>query len=44
MAQEHVDHSDIVRFAQDSVNLPRDKAGEYRAQAKRLREKLDGYR
>ena len=34
---------DIVRFAQDRVNLPRDKAQEYRAQARRLREKLDGY-
>ena len=43
MAREHVDHSDIVRFAQDRVNLPRDKAGEYRAQARRLREKIDGY-
>ena len=30
-------------FAQDRVNLPRDKASEYRAQARRLREKLDGY-
>ena len=30
-------------FAQDRVNLPRDKASEYRAQARRLRERLDGY-
>ncbi len=43
MAREHVDHGEIVRFAQDRVNLPRDKAGEYRAQARRLREKLDDY-
>ena len=43
MARQHVDHADIARFAQDRVNLPRDKASEYRAQARRLREKLDGY-
>ena len=43
MAREHVSHGDIARFAQDRVNLPRDKANEYRAQARRLREKLDGY-
>ena len=43
MAREHVDHSDIARFAQDKVNLPKDKASEYRDQARRLREKLDGY-
>jgi tRNA nucleotidyltransferase (CCA-adding enzyme) len=43
MTRQHVDHSDIVRFAQEKVNLPRDKASEYRAQARRLREKLDGY-
>ncbi|MCY3782233.1 MAG: CBASS oligonucleotide cyclase [Chloroflexi bacterium] len=43
MARQHVDHLDIARFAQDRVNLPRDKASEFRAQARRLREKLDGY-
>ena len=43
MARTHVDHGEIARFAQDRVNLPRDKANEYRAQARRLREKLDGY-
>lgn len=43
MARTHVDHAEIARFAQDRVNLPRDKANEYRAQARRLREKLDGY-
>ena len=43
MTRQHVDHGDITRFAQDRVNLPRDKASEYRAQARRLREKLDGY-
>ena len=43
MTRQHVDHGGIARFAQDRVNLPRDKASEYRAQARRLREKLDGY-
>ncbi len=43
MARTHVDHKDIVRFAEDRVNLPRDKAEEYRGQARRLREKLDNY-
>ena len=32
-----------MRFAQDKVNLPRDKANEYRAQARRLRERLEAY-
>jgi hypothetical protein len=43
MARQHVDSSDIARFAQEKVNLPKDKADEYRGQARRLREKLDGY-
>lgn len=43
MTRLHVDHGDIARFAQEKVNLPQDKANEYRAQARRLREKLDGY-
>ena len=43
MSREHVGHRDISRFAQERVNLPRDKASEYRAQARRLREKLDAY-
>lgn len=43
MTREHVSHGDIARFAQDRVNLPKDKANEYRAQARRLRERLDGY-
>jgi tRNA nucleotidyltransferase (CCA-adding enzyme) len=38
-----VDHKDLARFAQEKVNLPRVKANEYRAQARRLREKLIGY-
>lgn len=43
MARSHVDHSDLVRFAADKVNLPWEKADEYRAQAKRLGERLEGY-
>jgi len=43
MSREHVSHADIVRFAEDRVSLPKDKADEYRAQARRLREKLEGY-
>lgn len=43
MSRIHVDHAEIVRFAQERVNLPKDKADEYRAQARRLRERLEGY-
>lgn len=43
MSRAHIDHRDIVRFAEEKVNLPKDKADEYRAQARRLREKLEGY-
>ena len=43
MARQYVDHGDIVRFARESVNLPKDKEKTYRAQARRLREKLDKY-
>jgi hypothetical protein len=43
MGRQHVDHGDIVAFAQVRVNLPKDKAEEYRAQARRLRERLEGY-
>jgi len=43
MSRDHVSHAEIVQFANDRVNLPKDKADEYRAQARRLREKLDGY-
>lgn len=41
MARQHIDHGEIVTFAKEKVNLPKDKANEYRAQARRLREKLD---
>lgn len=43
MTIEHVSHRDIAAFAQNKVNLPRDKANEYRAQARRLRERLESY-
>src|SRR6202008_1269878 len=43
MARLHVDHGDIAAFAQKRVNLPKDKADEYRAQVRRLRERLEGY-
>lgn len=43
MSRQHVDHKDLVRFAQEKVNLPKDQANTYRAQARRLREKLEGY-
>jgi hypothetical protein len=43
MGRQHVGHAEIAAFAQDKVNLPKDKADEFRAQARRLREKLEGY-
>lgn len=43
MARLHVDHGEIARFAQERVNLPKDKADEHRAQVRRLRERLESY-
>lgn len=43
MSREHVNHNEISRFAEERVNLPKDKADAYRAQARGLREKLDIY-
>ncbi|PHR78673.1 CBASS oligonucleotide cyclase [Henriciella sp.] len=43
MSRDHVGHREIEQFATDRVNLPKEKANEYRAQARRLREKLEGY-
>jgi len=43
MARKHVDHREIARFAQERVNLPRERAQTYRAQARRLRERLETY-
>jgi tRNA nucleotidyltransferase (CCA-adding enzyme) len=43
MSRNHADHPDLVRFAAERVNLPKDKADEYRAQVRRLRERLEAY-
>lgn len=43
MSRDHVGHSELVAFARDRVNLPKDKADEYRAQAGRLQTKLEHY-
>ena len=43
MSRIHVDHKDIEKFAKDKVNLPKAKADEYRAQARRLRDKVESY-
>jgi hypothetical protein len=43
LSREHVDHKDIVKFAEDKVNLPKDKADVYREQVRGLRERLEGY-
>lgn len=43
MSRDHVGHREIAQFAADRVNLPKTKADEYRAQVRRLREKLEGY-
>lgn len=38
-----VSHGDIAYYANEKINLPQDKANEYRAQVRRLREKLENY-
>lgn len=43
MSRQHVDHKEILAFAEDKVNLPHDQAKKYREQAQRLRDKLEGY-
>jgi hypothetical protein len=43
MSLQHVGHAEICAFAESRVNLPRDKANEYRAQVGRLRDKLESY-
>jgi tRNA nucleotidyltransferase (CCA-adding enzyme) len=43
MSRNHVDHRDVLRFAEEKVNLPKERADEYRAQAGRVREKLEAY-
>lgn len=43
VADCHVKHGDIVRFADDRVNLKRDKAKAHREQVSRVREKVAGF-
>lgn len=43
MSREHVGHRDILRFAEERVNLKREDATELRAQANRLRDRLETY-
>jgi tRNA nucleotidyltransferase (CCA-adding enzyme) len=43
MGRQHVDHGDIVKFADERVNLKRDDAAELRAQTNRLRDRLESY-
>lgn len=43
MSRDHVNHSDIVRFAEDKVNLKREDAAELRRQANMLRDRLENY-
>lgn len=43
MAREHVSHADLAQFAKEKVNLPKEKADEYRGQVQRLRERLETY-
>lgn len=43
MGRQHVSQREIVAFAAERVNLPKEKADEFRAQARRLRERLEGY-
>src|SRR5690606_21662573 len=43
MAREHIGHHEIARFANDRVNLPKERADEYRAQAPRVRDKVTDY-
>ncbi len=43
MSRLHISHTDISNWAIDKVNLPKDKATEYREQANRLREKVENY-
>ena len=43
MARSHIDHPQIARYATARVNLPQDRANQYRAQVRRLRGKLKKY-
>lgn len=43
MSREHVNHADLARFADERVNLKREDATDLRAQANRLRDRLETY-
>ena len=43
MGRSHIDHADIVRFADERVNLKREDAKEMRDQVWRLRDRLESY-
>lgn len=43
MSREHVNHADLIRFADERVNLKREDAVDLRAQANRLRDRLETY-
>ncbi|MER9145631.1 nucleotidyltransferase [Mesorhizobium sp. M0871] len=43
MSRDHVSHADLIRFADERVNLKRDDAADLRAQANRLRDRLETY-
>jgi len=43
MSREHVDHSAIVRFADERVNLKQEDVKAHREQANRLRDRLETY-
>src|ERR1700679_3241146 len=43
MSRDHVTHGDILRFADERVNLKREDAAELRRQANMLRDKLTAY-
>jgi tRNA nucleotidyltransferase (CCA-adding enzyme) len=43
MSRVHVSHNEIAQYANEKVNLPKEWADEYRAQANRVREKVTGY-
>lgn len=43
MSDSYVTHSDLVVFSGERVNIPRDLLSEYRAQVKRLTDKLENH-
>ena len=43
MSLQHVGQTEICTFADDKVNLPSEKAKEYRAQVWRLRDRIEAY-